>query len=179
MSSPFHLTEFHPGKRMKVLCVDGMTRTAVAGSKCRSTLCDFPGCAVAPVAVQLTVAGKRRTVTGRLEIQGGQVCFHANRRLSNHSLIPATKHRPFRSFLARRLLSVVYAYNYRHGIRWGVASDYCEAVAEWLRDWSNGDRRSLAGWQGRRELRRLSPGDCRLMSVYMFRVARFKYAQGE
>lgn len=179
MSSPYHLTQFFPGKRMKVLCRDGVTRTAVAGNKCRSTLCDFPGCVVSPVAVQVTVAGKRRTVTGSLQIEGGQVCFHANSRLSNHALIPATKHQPIRSKFARRLLSVVYAYNYRHGIRWGNASDYCEAVGEWLKDWATGDQRTLAGWQGRRELCRLSPGDCVLMSEYMFRVARFKYVLGE
>jgi hypothetical protein len=167
--------------RLPAVCRDGVTRTATAGKSCRSNLCAYPGCVVSPVSVQLTVAGKRRTVTGRLELSdAGVISFTADARLSNADLIPLTRFKPYRSKIARRLLSVVYAYNYRNAIRWGHVSDYCEAVGECLKDWSNGDcRETLAGWQGRRELRRLSPGDCRLMSAYMFRVARFKYALGE
>jgi len=173
MSSPYHLTEFFPGKRLPAVCRDGVTRSAVITGQ-PDTFFSLPA------AVQVTVAGKRRTVSGFLtHDEAGMVCFRAYLYRSNHALIPATKHRAFRSKIARRLLSVVYAYNYRNGISWGVTSDYCEAVGEWLKDWANGDRRTLAGWQGRRELRRLSPDDCRLMSAYLFRVARYKYTRGE
>lgn len=178
-NSPYHLTQFSAGLRMKALCRDGVIRQATAGKSCRSVLCDFQGCVVSPVSVQLTIAGKRRTVTGYLEIEAGQVCFHANRRLSNHALIPATKHKPFRSLLSRRMLALMYAHNYRHGISWGVVSDYADALGCWCRDWAKGEDSTRTGWQVRRELRRLSPATLSELSAYLFRFARFKYAAGE
>jgi hypothetical protein len=135
--------QFYPGKRLPVVCRDGITRQAVA-----TGYSDFG----LPAAVQVTVAGKRRTVSGvvfRDEVPCGFV-FLANG--INRGLIPWTAYKPQLAAVALRL------YKSTAGRKWRFYSDQAAALAEACRDWQSARFSSPGlGWIASRELNRIKP----------------------
>lgn len=95
MSNPYGF-KFYPGKRLPVLCRDGRERTATATGFASGTL---------PAAVQVSINGKRRTVSGFVSsIAGGGFDFTATGR--NADLMPWTGHRPAAAAIVRRLFDL-------------------------------------------------------------------------
>lgn len=95
MSNPYGF-KFYPGKRLPVLCRDGRERTATATGFASGTL---------PAAVQVSINGKRRTVSGFVSsIAGGGFDFTATGR--NAGLLPWTRHRPAAAAIVRRLFDL-------------------------------------------------------------------------
>jgi hypothetical protein len=93
--------QFYPGNRLPALCRDGVTRSAVITGHADTWFS-------VPAAVQVTAAGKRRTVAGYLtHDMDGKVCFRAYLYRANHSLIPWTAHKPRLAAAARRLLGAL------------------------------------------------------------------------
>jgi hypothetical protein len=122
MSNPYGF-QFYPGKRLPAVCRDGVTRSAVITGQADAYFS-------LPAAVQVTVAGKRRTVAGSLYYDiNGKVCFGAYTYRANHVLIPWTGHKPR---LAAAALRLIKATAYGHGAPgyiWDWAGDHSRALA--------------------------------------------------
>lgn len=162
--------QFYPGKRLPVVCRDGVTRQAVATGFSNFGL---------PAAVQLTVAGKRRTVSGvvfRDDVPCGFV-FLANG--INRGLIPWTAHKPRLAKLARKLIAAT-AYSKTAE---GLPSDHAAALADVCRTEAAGltepAGQESPGWIARRLLRRLWCHDVDRLTLFFDRLSRLQSAAGE
>lgn len=179
LNSPYHLTQFYPGLRVPAVCRDGVTRSAVAGNGCTSVLCQYPGCIVSPVAVQVTVAGKRRTVTGYLEIDAaGLVSFHARLRLRNAAMVPLTSHRPRLAAAALRLIKATAYGRGAPGYIWDWPADHAAALAGGCRYWYGTSEWPQGGFAARAVLKRLPADLLPRLAAFFDRYSRF-LAMGE
>ena len=122
LNSPYHGTQFYPGRRLPAVCRDGVTRSAVrTGTGWFDTW---------PAAVQVYAGGKRRTVSGWFTAG----TFEAKG--ANAGLIPWTVHKPR---LAAAALRLIKATAYGHGAPgyiWDYAGDHAAALAGGCRKWA-------------------------------------------
>ena len=99
-------------------------------------------------SVQVSVAGKRRTVSGFIDL--GKLTFAGTG--TNADLIPLTDHKPQLAAAALRL------YKSTAGRKWRFYSDQAAALAEACRDWQSARFSSPGlGWIASRELNRIKP----------------------
>lgn len=158
--------QFYPGRRLPVVCRDGITRQAVrTGTGWLNTW---------PAAVQVYAGGKRRTVSGW--ITAGT--FEAKG--ANAGLIPWTAHKPRMAKLARKLIAAT-AYG---PLSKGLPSDHSAALADLCRTEAAGlveppGQQESPGWVACRLLRRLPGEDLNRLAVFFDRLARFQSAAGE
>jgi len=174
------------GRRYSVLCRDGINRMAVRTSN--GFLETFRG------SVQVTVAGKRRTVAGFISCTGQRLNATPEllRQLSlpefvyqftgtgtNAALIPWTSHKPRLAKLARKLIAAT-AYSKTAE---GLPSDHAAALADVCRTEAAGltepRGQESPGWIARRLLRRLWEDDVNRLARFFDRLGRFQSAAGE
>jgi len=165
--------QFYPGKRLPALCRDGVTRSAVITGQADTWFS-------IPAAVQLSVAGKRRTVSGYVtHDEAGKVCFRAYLYRSNHVLIPWTSHKPRLAKLGRKLIAAT-AYSKTAE---GLPSDHAAALAEICRTEAAGltepSGQESPGWVARLLLRRLWCKDVNRLALFFDRLSRIQSAAGE
>lgn len=152
--------QFYPGRRLPALCRDGVIRSAVITGHAETWFS-------IPAAVQVSFAGKRRTVAGSLYHDfDGKLRFGAYTYRANHALIPWTAHKPRMAKLARKLIAAT-AYSKTAE---GLPSDHAAALADVCRTEAAGltepAGQESPGWIARRLLRRLWEEDVN-------RLARF------
>jgi hypothetical protein len=141
--------QFYPGKRLPVVCRDGVIRQAVATGYAAQFL---------SAAVQVSVAGKRQTVSGlvfRDNVPPGFVFMATGR---NRDLIPWTKHKPRLAKLALRLIKATAYGRGAPGYVWDFPSDHSAALAGGCRHYYGTSEWPEGGYQARAVLRRL-PAD--------------------
>jgi hypothetical protein len=166
--------EFYPGRRLPVVCRDGVIRSAVITGQ-PDTFFSIPA------AVQITAGGKRRTVSGSLYHDiDGKVSFGAYRYRANHIFIPLTRHRPRLAKLARQLISAT-AYG---PLSKGLPSNHAAALADVCRIETAGltepaGQHESPGWIACRLLRRLRCEDLCRLAAFFDRLGRFQFAAGE
>ena len=138
--------EYYPGRRLPVVCRDGVTRSAV---------CTGYASQGVPAAVQVYVAGKRRTVSGTIYPLpfSRLLSFYATGR--NSDLIPLTSHKPRLAKLARKL---IYADLY---VNKGLPSNLSDLANDCRTELVGNTCPSETGWLVRRLFRRL---DCETLS---------------
>lgn len=179
---------FYPGRRLPVLCRDGRERTATATGFASHVL---------PAAVQVSISGKRRTVSGFVSaVAGGGFDFTATGR--NAGLMPWTKHRPAAAAIVRRLFDLTAGGFI--GPRFAAVTpvDHCRILARFclaaatvngaggfahcrkLPDVAPGEPRSYAtatvaaAWPAvRRSVRKSRPADLIRAAALVNRVSRF------
>lgn len=157
--------EYYPGRRLPVVCRDGITRQAVrTGTGWLNTW---------PAAVQVYAGGKRRTISGW--ITAGT--FEAKG--ANAGLIPWTAHKPRLAKLARKLIAAT-AYG---PLSKGLPSDHAAALADLCRTEAAGlvepNGQESPGWIARRLLRRLWSEDVNRLALFFDRLERLQSAAGE
>jgi hypothetical protein len=169
MPNPFGF-QFYPGRRLPVVCRDGITRTAVATGYAGHGL---------PAAVQVYAGGKRRTVSGTVYPLpfSRLLSFYATGR--NSDLIGWTAHKPRLAGLARKLIAAT-AYSKTAE---GLPSDHAAALADVCRTEAAGltepAGQESPGWIARRLLRRLWCEDLNRLALFFDRLGRFQAAAGE
>jgi hypothetical protein len=162
--------QFYPGKRLPVVCRDGITRQAV---------CTGYADQVLPAAVQVTVAGKRRTVSGFIYNSGTflkalyleRPAFVFESTGTNAALIPWTAHKPR---LAAAALRLIKATAYGHGAPgyiWDWASDHAAALAAGCRHYYGTGQWHEGGCAARAVLKRLPPELLPRLAVYFDKLA--------
>jgi hypothetical protein len=154
--------QFYPGKRLPVVCRDGITRTAVATGYAGHGL---------PAAVQVTFAGKRRTVSGTVYPLpfSRLLSFYATGR--NSDLIGWTSHKPR---LAAAALRLIKATAYGHGAPgyiWDYAGDHAAALAAGCRHYYGTGQWPAGGCAARAVLKRLPPDVLPRLAVYFTKLA--------
>jgi len=154
--------QFYPGKRLPVVCRDGVTRQAVATGF--ANYCPR-------VAVQVTAAGKRRTVTGILfkDVLPNHFCFIAGG--ANAELIPWTAHKPRLAKLALRLIKATAYGRGAPGYIWDWASEHAAALAGGCRNYYGTSQWPEGGFAARAVLRRLPPELLPRLAVYFDKLA--------
>jgi hypothetical protein len=159
--------EFYPGRRLPVVCRDGVTRSAV---------CTGYADQVLPAAVQVTVAGKRRTVSGFIYnprsvfLKGWTEDlprFAFTGTGTNAALIPLTSHKPRLATVARKLIAAVKCVNGDHSP--AAMADVCRTEAAGLTEPAG---QESPGWIARRILSRLWEGDVKRLAVYFDRLSK-------
>ena len=154
--------QFYPGKRLPVVCRDGVTRQAVATGYAGHGL---------PAAVQVTVAGKRRTVSGTVYPLpfSRLLSFYATGR--NSDLIGWTSHKPRLAKLALRLIKATAYGRGAPGYIWDLASDHAAALAGGCRHFYGTSKWPEGGCQARAVLKRLPPELLPRLAVYFDKLA--------
>lgn len=140
--------QFYPGRRLPVVCRDGVTRSAVCTGHAGHGL---------PAAVQIYAGGKRRTVSGTVYPLpfSRLLSFYATG--ANAALIPWTAHKPRLAAAALRLIKATAYGRGAPGYIWDCPGDHSAALARgcilWFAksDWPEG------GFAARAVLRRLPP----------------------
>lgn len=134
--------QFYPGRRLPVVCRDGVTRTAV---------CTGFANLVVPAAVQVYAGGKRRTVSGFIAIWSGdeKPALKFNATGANAGLIPWTAHKPRLAKLARKL---IYADLY---VNKGLPSNLSDLANDCRAELVGNIDPMETGWLVRRLFRRL------------------------
>lgn len=165
MRNPYGF-EFYPGRRLPVVCRDGVTRSAVCTGYASEGL---------PAAVQIHAGGKRRTVAGFLSHDlDGKVCFHAYLYRANHVFIPWTAHKPRLAAVARRLIkATVYGRGFKD-IKDGLNPVYSQSLAIVCRLYSKGVPSENFGFLVNMILKRLPDELLPRLAVYFDRLARLQ-----
>lgn len=182
---------FYPGRRLPVLCRDGRERIATATGF---------GSHVLPAAVQVSINGKRRTVSGFVYVSSyynpGRYCFTATGR--NADLMPWTNHRPAAAAIVRRLFDLTAGGFIGPRFAAVTPEDHCRTLARFclaaatvngaggfaycrkLPDVAPGHDRShatatvAAVWPAvRRSVRKSRPEDLIRAAALVYRVSRF------
>lgn len=157
--------QFYPGKRLPVVCRDGLRRSAVITGYCDTFFS-------IPAAVQVSFGGKRRTVSGGVYIDRENVQrFAAYNWRENAALIPWTKHKPR---LASAALRLIKATAYGHGAPgyiWDWPADHAAALAAGCRHWYGTSQWPQGGFAARAVLRRLPADMLPRLAVYFSKLA--------
>lgn len=170
--------EFYPGRRLPVVCRDGITRQAV---------CTGYAGHVLPAAVQIYSGGKRRTVSGFVFNSGtlqkvlypGRPVFSFEATGANAGFIPWTAHKPRLAAAALRLIKAT-AYGKGAGHKWDLPSDHAAALAAACREWSVAWYSTPElGWQATAEFKRIKPDVLPRLALFFDRLGRFQSAAGE
>jgi hypothetical protein len=169
--------EFYPGRRMRVVCRDRVIRSAVLTGYASGVI---------PAMVQVSVNGRRRSVSGFIyrndrpdETAGFQfeVCFQATGR--NADLIPWTSHKPRLANLARSLALTSSWGLSSPGYAWDVPSDHAFGLSKVCRDRLNGLPLPNKGWPFRRILKSLSTSDLLKLEKFFILAGRLFELHGE
>jgi hypothetical protein len=166
MPNPFGF-QFYPGKRLPVVCRDGISRLAVCTGYANGVL---------PAAVQIYCGGKRRTVSGfiynpnSIFLKGWsetlpKFAFAATG--TNAALIPWTSHKPRLAKLALRLIK---ATAYRFGRPW----DQYAALSGGCRLWYGCGEWPKGGFAARAVLKRLPAELLPRIAAFFDRLERFQ-----
>lgn len=130
MGDRFHSLTFRPGDRHVAECRDGRRRSAVVTG--------WPDYSSAPAAVQLTVGGRRLTVSGFLTFRRSPVTgmpdgleFTGTGR--NADRMPWTGHRRRTADLARRLIGATSWGFACPGVHWTLPSEHAGQLAKGCR----------------------------------------------
>ena len=156
--------EFYPGKRLPVVCRDGVTRSAV---------CTGFASGVLPAAVQITLHGKRATVSGFISARAitGALEFTASGR--NRNLIPWTSHKPRLAKLALRLIMATAYGKGAPGYIWDSGASHARALAEGCRAWQTAGAWPQGGHDCTREFKRIDRTVLPRLALFFERQARF------
>jgi hypothetical protein len=170
--------EFYPGRRLRVVCRDRVIRSAVLTGYASG---------VVPAMVQVTVDGRRRSVSGFVYNSGTllKVCypdrpefaFEGNGR--NADLIPWTNHKPRLAKLARGLALTSSWGLSSPGYAWDVPSDHAFGLSKVCRDRLNGLPLPNKGWPFRRILKSLSSSDLLKLEKFFITAGRLFELHGE
>jgi len=171
--------EFYPGRRLRVVCRDRVIRSAVLTGYASG---------VVPAMVQVTVDGRRRTVSGFIYnpksvfIKGWtadvpEFAFSGNGR--NADLIPWTNHKPRLATLARKLATTSAWGLSCPGYAWDVPSDHAFGLSKVCRDRLNGLPLPNKGWPFRRILKSLSSSDLLKLEKFFITAGRLFELHGE
>lgn len=157
--------QFYPGRRLPAVCRDGVCRSAVITGQADTWFS-------LPAAVQVTVAGKRRTVAGFLSYDVNGVCrFHAYLYRANHSLIPWTAHKPRLARIALRLIMATAYGRGAPGYIWDWAGDHAAALAGGCRHYYGTSEWPAGGCAARAVLKRLPADVLPRLAVYFDKLA--------
>ena len=155
--------QFYPGRRLPVVCRDGVTRSAVATG--------FASLVV-PAAVQVYAGGKRRTVSGFISLTGKRLNATPEllRQLglpavemqftatgANAGFIPWTAHKPRLAAAALRLIKATAYGRGAPGYIWDSPQDHSAALARGCILWFATSEWPQGGFAARAVLRRLPP----------------------
>lgn len=142
--------EYYPGRRLPVVCRDGITRTAV---------CTGFANLVVPAAVQVYAGGKRRTVSGFIAVWRGdeKPTLKFNATGANAGLIPWTAHKPRLAAAALRLIKATAYGRGAPGYIWDCPADHSAALARGCILWFATSEWPQGGFAARAVLRRLPP----------------------
>lgn len=162
--------EFYPGRRLPVVCRDGITRSAVCTGYAGHGL---------PAAVQVYAGGKRRTVSGTVYPLpfSRLLSFYATGR--NSDLIGWTAHKPRLAAAALRLIKATAYGRGAPGYIWDWPADHSAALAGGCRHWYGTSEWAQGGFAARAVLRRLPPDVLPRLAAYFDRLARFQSMGGE
>lgn len=164
--------QFYPGRRLPVVCRDGVTRSAVITGQADTWFS-------IPAAVQVYAGGKRRTVSGTVYPLpfSRLLSFYATG--ANAALIPWTAHKPRLAAAALRLIKAT-AYGKGAGHKWDLPSDHAAALAAACREWSVAWYSTPElGWQATAEFKRIKPDVLPRLALFFDRLGRFQSAAGE
>lgn len=160
--------EFYPGRRLRVVCRDRMVRTAV--------LTGFAS-GVVPAMVQVSVDGRRRTVSGF--VSSGPSGFDFTSTGRNAELIPWTSHKPRLATLARKLaLTSQWGFSCP-GYQWDIPSDHAFGLSKVCRDRLNGLPLPNKGWPFRKILKSLTSSDLLMLERFFLMAGRLFELNGE
>ncbi len=170
--------EFYPGRRLRVVCRDRVVRSAVLTGHASGVI---------PAMVQVTVDGRRRSVSGFVYNSGTllKVCypdrpefaFQGNGR--NADLIPWTNHKPRLATLARKLALTSQWGLSCPGYGWDVPSDHAFGLSKVCRDRLNGLPLPNKGWPFRKILKSLSTSDLLKLERFFVLAGRLFELHGE
>ena len=157
--------QFYPGRRLPVVCRDGVTRSAVCTGYAGHGL---------PAAVQVYAGGKRRTVSGTIYPLpfSNLLSFYATGR--NSDLIGWTAHKPRLAAAARRLLG---ALTFSRGYKSGAAiplRTFSETLATSCRLYLKGVKHEGLGFLTCAMLRRLPTDLLPRLAAFFERLALFQ-----
>jgi hypothetical protein len=164
MRNPYGF-QFYPGRRLPVVCRDGITRQAVATGFAAQGL---------PAAVQVTSGGKRRTVSGTVYPLpfSRLLSFYATGR--NSDLIGWTGHKPRLAAAALRLIRATAYGRGAPGYIWDYPSVHSAAIAGGCRLWYGCGKWPQGGFAARAVLRRLPAELLPRLAAYFDRLGRFQ-----
>lgn len=168
--------EFYPGRRMRVVCRDRVVRSAVLTGYASG---------VVPAMVQVTVDGRRRSVSGFLSARDrfwkveGPIDFEFTPTGRNADLIPWTNHKPRLATLARKLALTSQWGLSCPGYQWDLPSDHAFGLAKVCRDRLNGLPLPNKGWPFRRILKSLSSSDLLKLERFFVLAGRLFELHGE
>ena len=169
--------EFYPGRRLRVVCRDSIVRTAVLTGYASG---------VVPAMVQVTVDGRRRTVSGFVynvpTVDGrpsNELQFHARKTGRNADLIPWTNHKPRLAKVARRMALTSQWGLSCPGYQWDIPSEHSFGLAKVCRDRILGLPLPNKGWPLRRILKTLSTSDLLKLERFFIMAGRLFELHGE
>jgi hypothetical protein len=162
--------EFYPGRRLRVVCRDRLVRSAVLTGYASG---------VVPAMVQVTVNGRRRTVSGTVAWFAVQRVFKFFGNGRNADLIPWTNHKPRLANLARKLATTSAWGLSCPGYAWDVPSDHAFGLSKVCRDRLNGLPLPNKGWPFRRILKSLSSSDLLRLEKFFITAGRLFELHGE
>jgi len=154
--------EFYPGKRLPVLCRDGVTRKAVSTGYAAQFL---------SAAVQVTVAGERKTVAGLVFSESLPARFVFMATGKNKGLIPWTGHKPRLAAAALRLIKATAYGRGAPGYIWDYAADHSAALAGGCRLWYGCAEWPQGGFAARAVLKRLPAELLPRLALYFEKLA--------
>ena len=161
--------EFYPGRRLRVVCRDRVVRSAVLTGYASG---------VVPAMVQVTVDGRRRTVSGFVYVSPS--CDHAFQGTGrNADLIPWTNHKPRLATLARRMAIASQWGLSCPGYQWDIPSDHAFGLSKVCRDRAQGLPLPNKGWPLRRILKTLSTSDLIRLERFFVLTGRLFELNGE
>lgn len=154
--------EYYPGRRLPVVCRDGVTRAAVCTGYAGHGL---------PAAVQVYAGGKRRTVSGTVYPLpfSRLLSFYATGR--NSDLIPWTAHKPRLAAAALRLIKATAYGRGAPGYLWDWPSDHAAALAGGCRNYYGTGQWPQGGFAARAVLKRLPADMLPRLAVYFTKLA--------
>jgi hypothetical protein len=120
-----------------------------------------------PAAVQVTSGGKRRTVSGFIDL--GKLTFAGTG--ANAGLIPWTAHKPRLAKLALRLIKATAYGRGAPGYIWDWAADHASALAGGCRHYYGTSEWPEGGFAARAVLKRLPPEMLPRLAVYFDKLA--------
>lgn len=162
--------EFYPGRRLRVLCRDRIIRTAVLTGYASGVI---------PAMVQVSVNGRRRTVSGFVGPKYGHDEFPFTSTGRNAELIPWTSHKPRLATLARKLALTSQWGLSCPGYGWDVPSDHAFGLSKVCRDRLNGLPLPNKGWPFRKILKSLSTSDLLKLERFFVLAGRLFELHGE